>query len=67
MDDLTADDLIRRRIVQSFELSGVQAIVGSIAHFRGHTQEIIHLTRIQLGDAYKFEFVPSPEQQGGGT
>jgi hypothetical protein len=32
--------------------------VRSVAHFRGHTQEIIHLTRTVLGDAYRFTGPP---------
>ncbi len=65
LHDLTADNLIQRRIVQSFDVSGVGALIESIAHFRGHTQEIIHMTRMQLGESYEFEFVPNADQQGG--
>ncbi|HYH63131.1 MAG TPA: DUF1572 family protein [Urbifossiella sp.] len=32
--------------------------VRSVAHFRGHAQEIIHLTRTVLGDAYRFAGPP---------
>lgn len=32
--------------------------VRSVAHFRGHTQEVIHLTRTILGDAYRFAGPP---------
>ena len=32
--------------------------VRSVAHFRGHAQEIIHLTRTALGDAYHFAGPP---------
>lgn len=32
--------------------------VRSVAHFRGHAQEIIHLTRTILGDAYQFAGPP---------
>jgi hypothetical protein len=35
--------------------------VRSVAHFRGHTQEIIHLTRTALGDAYRFAGPPPGE------
>ncbi len=34
--------------------TGLQAILTSVAHFRGHTQEIIHMTRVILGDQYQF-------------
>lgn len=32
--------------------------VRSVAHFRGHAQEIIHLTRTILGDSYRFAGPP---------
>lgn len=40
--------------VKRFDWTGIQAVVRSIAHFRGHTQEIIHMTRIILGEKYEF-------------
>ncbi len=32
--------------------------VRSVAHFRGHAQEVIHLTRTVLGDTYRFAGPP---------
>jgi hypothetical protein len=40
--------------VKRFEWTGIEAIVRSIAHFRGHAQEIIHMTRMILGEKYEF-------------
>jgi hypothetical protein len=40
--------------VNKNEWTGVQAAVRSVAHFRGHTQEIVHTTREILGEAYQF-------------
>ena len=54
----SADDLCRVRRVQASECTGIQAIVRSVAHFRGHTQEIIHLTRTILADRYQFAGAP---------
>lgn len=51
--------LVDRRRIQGFDVTGIGAIFHSVAHFRGHVQEIIHLTRSQLGDAYQFDFVPT--------
>jgi len=50
----TIDELCRVRRVREFEWSGLQTIVRSVAHFRGHTQEIIHQTRTILGEQYQF-------------
>ena len=62
--NLTAADLLRSRRIQGFDVNGLEAIFDSIPHFRGHTQEIVHLTRVQLGNAYQFDFVPSSPEQG---
>lgn len=67
LEQVSEAELIRMRTVQGYNVSGLQAVIESVAHFRGHTQEITHMTRIQLGDSYEFDFVPSPEQQGGGA
>jgi hypothetical protein len=40
--------------VANYPFTGLQAVVRSVAHFRGHTQEIIHLTRTILGEGYRF-------------
>ena len=60
----SAQDLLRKRIIQGFDVTGIEAIFDSIPHFKGHTQEIIHMTRCLLGDAYKFAWVPSTPQEG---
>lgn len=46
--------LCEQRRVNTFDWTGIQACVRSISHFRGHTQEIIHITRTILGDRYEF-------------
>ena len=55
--------LLAERLVQQFELDGFGAILGSLTHFQGHVQEIVHLTRCQLGERYRFRFVPSPNSE----
>lgn len=40
--------------VKKFDFTGIQAIVRCVAHFRGHAQEIIHMTRTILGDKYQY-------------
>jgi hypothetical protein len=55
-------ELLQRRNIQGFDVTGLGAIFNSVPHFRGHTQEIISMTRMQLGDAYKFAWQPSTEQ-----
>ncbi len=48
------EELCRVRRVRDTDWSGLQAVIRSVAHFRGHTQEIIHQTREVLGEKYQF-------------
>ncbi len=60
----TAGELLRVRHIQGNDVTGMQAIFHSVAHFRGLTQEIVHMTRCQLGDSYRFDFVPTTAEEG---
>jgi uncharacterized damage-inducible protein DinB len=60
----TAEEWLRPRRIQGFEVTGVGAAVSSVAHFRGHTQEIVHMTRTLLGDRYRFAWTPATPEQG---
>ncbi|GAB5402590.1 MAG: DUF1572 family protein [Aureliella sp.] len=55
----TDEDVLQVRHVQEFQVSGAQVLWDSVSHFQGHVQEIVHITRIQLGDRYKFDFTPA--------
>lgn len=61
---VTADQLMRKRRIQGFEVSGLGAIFSAVPHFKGHTQEIVHITRGLLGSAYRFHWVPAGPDQG---
>jgi hypothetical protein len=64
---LKADELVAPRRIQGFDTNVTAALFNTIAHFRGHTQEIIHMTREQLGSQYRYDFVPEgPEQESAG-
>jgi hypothetical protein len=60
---LDAERLAQTRRIQGFDTTVLAAAFDTIAHFRGHTQEIIHMTREQLGGAYRFDFVPKGKEQ----
>ncbi|MEE3372742.1 MAG: DUF1572 family protein [Planctomycetota bacterium] len=61
---ISAEALLQMRRVQGYDVSGIGAVFHSASHFRGHTQEIVHMTRCQLGDSYKFDFIPTTAEQG---
>src|SRR5436190_5861491 len=68
LEKLPPQKLTEPRRIQGFDTTILAAIFDSIAHFRGHTQEIIHMTREILGDKYKFDFVPQgTEQEAAGA
>lgn len=50
--------------IQGFETTGLGAIAHTVSHFRGHVQEIVHMSRVLLGEAYEFNFVPKSPEQG---
>jgi hypothetical protein len=61
-----ADQLLAARRVQGHNTTILAAIFHSVAHFEGHTQEIICMTRQIKGDAYQFLWTPrTPEQISG--
>jgi hypothetical protein len=60
----SATDLLARRRIQGHGVSGIGAIFDCVPHFKGHTQEIICLTRLQLGTKYQFHWQPQSAEQG---
>jgi hypothetical protein len=60
---LKAGQLVSPRRIQGFDTSVIAAIMDTIPHFRGHVQEIVHITRQQLGEEYRFDFVPKGKEQ----
>ena len=54
----TADSWLQVRTVQGNPATGLAAAVRSVAHFRGHTQEITHLARALVGDRYRYAGPP---------
>lgn len=64
LTDATAVGMLQIRPIQGFEITGWEAIFDCLPHFKGHTQEIICLTRMQLGEAYQFHWQPETPEQG---
>jgi hypothetical protein len=50
----SAEEMCRVRAVRGENWSGIQTLIRSVSHFRGHAQEIIHQTREILGDRYEY-------------
>ncbi|OAI52914.1 hypothetical protein AYO44_04500 [Planctomycetaceae bacterium SCGC AG-212-F19] len=64
LTNVTDQQLLEPRRIQGFDETALSAIFDSVSHFRGHMQEIVYITRLQLGDAYQFEWTPATKEQG---
>jgi hypothetical protein len=58
--DVSAARLLQAIRIQSTEKTGLTAILDSLTHLAGHTQEIVYVTRLLVGDAYRFLALPPP-------
>jgi len=56
--------LLERRRIQGFDCTALAAIFDSVSHFVGHTHQIVYITRLRLGDAYRFQWTPPTPEQG---
>ena len=64
LSTVEASQLLGSCRIQGFETTELSAVFDSVAHFKGHTQEIVCFTRMQLGDGYRFEWAPSTPEEG---
>jgi hypothetical protein len=67
LSEMTLHEMLRSRRIQGFDVSGLGAIFDCAPHFKGHTQEIVCLTRMQLGESYKFDWAPHSAEEGAPT
>ncbi|HEV3341760.1 MAG TPA: DUF1572 family protein [Pirellulales bacterium] len=59
-----AERLLESRRIQGFETKVLAAIFETVSHFVGHTHQIVYITRLRLGDAYRFQWTPADAEQG---
>lgn len=63
MATLDEKALLTPRRIQGHDSTLITAILHAVIHFEGHAQEIIYITRLRLGDRYRFLWTPqTPEQ-----
>lgn len=60
---LSPEKLLETRQIQGFTVTVLGAISHTVPHFVGHTHQIIYLTRLQLGNAYQFDWSPGSQQK----
>ena len=61
---VTPETILQSRQIQSFDVTVLSAIFDCIAHFVGHSHEVVYITRLQLKEKYRFKFVPQTKEQG---
>lgn len=61
---LNTSDMLARRRIQGFDITGWEALFDAVPHFKGHQQEIIGLTRQLLKEDYQFYWQPQGVEQG---
>lgn len=55
--------LLESRRVQGHDTTALGAALHATSHFEGHAQEVVLLTRLQLGESYRYIWTPqTPEQ-----
>jgi hypothetical protein len=68
---LDSDQLVEARRYQGlskvFDGTVLSTVQHCLLHLSGHVQEIIHITRLQLGEGYEFQMVPSPRHESDRT
>lgn len=58
------EQLLEPRRIQGFETTVLAAVFDSVSHFVGHTHQIVYISRLRLGDAYRFQWTPTTAEQG---
>ena len=58
------ESLLDKKRVQGFDTTKLAAIFDSVSHFVGHTHQIVYITRLRLGDNYRFAWQPATQEQG---
>lgn len=59
---LNDDSLSRLVTIQGFDVTLMHAIIHTTNHFVGHTHQMVMLTRMQLGSAYRFHWTPAEDR-----
>ena len=65
LDAFPPERLLEPRKIQGFETTVLAAILDTVSHLVGHQHQIVYITRLRLGDDYKFQWRPATPEQGG--
>ncbi|GMU24972.1 MAG: hypothetical protein AMXMBFR13_50430 [Phycisphaerae bacterium] len=55
---LAPEQLLQPLHVQEWDTTLLAALFDSVSHFVGHTHQIVYITRMQVGEGYRFQWTP---------
>jgi hypothetical protein len=61
---VSTEALLAGKRIQGHDVTKLHAVMHAVTHFQGHVQEIICLTRQQLGSQYEFQWKPRTSEEG---
>ena len=53
--------LLSSYCIQGFSVNGLQAVNHTVTHFVGHTHQVVYVTRLILGEKYRFAWSPDDD------
>jgi hypothetical protein len=66
MAAVTEPSVLAPRQIQGYDTHVLGAIFHAVTHFEGHTHQVVYMTRLRLGDRYRFKWVPRGAEQTAG-
>jgi hypothetical protein len=60
---VTAATIVSPRKIQGYDQNVLGAIFHATTHFEGHTHQIVFITRMRVGEAYRFQWEPKTAEQ----
>ena len=61
---VSASELLATRRIQGFDTTALAAIYDTMCHLELHTGQVLYLTRLRLGAAYRESWSPANKEQG---
>ena len=61
---LSGSELLAARRLQGFDTNVLAAIYDTMCHLELHTGQVLYLTRLRLGEAYRESWSPANREQG---
>lgn len=64
LESLPEEELLKKRRIQASDVTGLAAIYKAITHMEIHVGQMLFLTRMQVGGAYRDSWTPRTKEEG---